>query len=139
MLIKKKNFRYVNYCRFISFVKKERKINIKNHFIEILKSNAIRCTQPVRFCCYPQIFSLAFFSFSEFWFKQYFICIIRSMLNSIYTIKYMSGFENKHRAYINHLLQIMSSYEWYMQNKVCPVRKYYTYNNIIVSNIRTNN
>ena len=67
------------------------------------------------------------------WFKQYFICIIGSMLNSIYTIKYMSGFENKHIAYINHLLQIMSSYEWYMQNKVCPVRKYYTYINIIVT------
>ena len=26
------------------------------------------------------------------------------MLNSIYTMKYMSGFENKHRANINHLL-----------------------------------
>ena len=31
-------------------------------------------------------------------------------------MKYMSGFENKHRAYINHLLQIMSSYEWYMSS-----------------------
>ena len=41
---------------------------------------------------------------TKIWFKQYFICIIRSMLNSIYTMKYMSGFENKHRAYINHLL-----------------------------------
>ena len=54
-----------------------------------------------------------------------FICTIRSMLNSIYTMKYLSGFEHKHRAYINHLLQIMSSYEWYMQDKACPVRKYY--------------
>ena len=54
-------------------------------------------------------------------------------------MKYMSGFENKLRAYINRLLQIMSSYEWYMQDKACPVRKYYTCNNIIVRNIGTNN
>ena len=40
-----------------------------------------------------------------------FICTIRSMLNSIYTMKYMSGFEHKHKSNINHLLQIMSSYE----------------------------
>ena len=65
------------------------------------------------------------------WSKQYFICTIRNMLNSIYAMKYMSVLENKLIAYINHLLQVMSSYEWYKLDKTCPVRKYYTYINVI--------
>ena len=37
------------------------------------------------------------------------ICTIRNTLNSIYTTKYILGFENKLIVYINHLLQIITS------------------------------
>lgn len=51
---------------------------------------------------------LAFIYLPPFnWFEQYFYFVLSETCpNNIHTMKYMSGFENKLKAYINHLLKV---------------------------------